>query len=268
MSDPVQTRQDAKKAKQERKQKAKEKAQASSSDGKTAKAAQNKPQPPPDVQLSKALSYILRHGAEKEHLPVRPDGFIRVDAILSRPKIQKINMPGQPTLEHVTSIVMSNEKKRFELVRGGEDPQKEGDIAWIRAVQGHSLEQVTDLSHLVLTLENVSQVLPLQEDGACLAIHGTQAQAWDAILASQELRKMNRNHIHLAKGLPGESGIISGMRTTCTRLVYVDVTKALKADIPFEVSSNGVVLTPGLGGSLSLAFVRRVTDQHGAHLWP
>lgn len=36
----------------------------------------------PDVKISKTLSYILRHGAAKEHLVMRPDGYIRVDDLV------------------------------------------------------------------------------------------------------------------------------------------------------------------------------------------
>jgi 2'-phosphotransferase len=36
-----------------------------------------------NVRLSKSLSYILRHGALKEGLKIRPDGFVRVDDIVS-----------------------------------------------------------------------------------------------------------------------------------------------------------------------------------------
>ena len=36
----------------------------------------------PDVQISKTLSYILRHGAAKEGLRLRPDGFVRVDELV------------------------------------------------------------------------------------------------------------------------------------------------------------------------------------------
>jgi RNA:NAD 2'-phosphotransferase (TPT1/KptA family) len=39
----------------------------------------------PDVQISKTLSYLLRHGAQKERLPIRPDGFVRVRDLVSRP---------------------------------------------------------------------------------------------------------------------------------------------------------------------------------------
>lgn len=36
----------------------------------------------PEVRLSKTLSWILRHGATSENLPIREDGFIRVDDIV------------------------------------------------------------------------------------------------------------------------------------------------------------------------------------------
>lgn len=42
-----------------------------------------RPDDSPDVQLSKTLSYILRHGAAKEGLTMRKDGFIRLDDIVS-----------------------------------------------------------------------------------------------------------------------------------------------------------------------------------------
>lgn len=38
----------------------------------------------PDVVKSKVLSYILRHGAEKEMLHVRSDGYIKVADLVGR----------------------------------------------------------------------------------------------------------------------------------------------------------------------------------------
>ena len=35
------------------------------------------------VRTSKTLSWLLRHGSESVHLPMRPDGFARVDQIVS-----------------------------------------------------------------------------------------------------------------------------------------------------------------------------------------
>lgn len=104
---------------------------------------------PPNVQLSKALSYILRHGALKEGLKIREDGFVKLEDVLRRPRVKKIEMPTaesqgievveggpggkrSPALVDVQMEVESNEKKRFEL-------RDENGEWWIRAVQGHSI---------------------------------------------------------------------------------------------------------------------------------
>ncbi|WFD32694.1 2'-phosphotransferase [Malassezia sp. CBS 17886] len=167
--------------------------------------------------LSKALAYILRHGAAKEHLPVRADGYVLVDAVLARPKVAKVPMPAPggtraPVEADICAVASTNDKKRFEVRRGGGDaPDAPGDTAWVRAVQGHSLAQVTDLAHDALTPDNVRTHLTVFDaHGAAYAIHGTNAAAWDKIHASGALQRMTRNHIHLATGFPGESGVISG----------------------------------------------------------
>lgn len=93
------------------------------------------------VRLSKALSWLLRHGAEKEKVPIRPDGFVRLRDALDVQRIRSIRLPpGQRAvgLQEVREVVESNEKKRFEL-------RQEGDEVWIRAVQGHSLSNVSGL---------------------------------------------------------------------------------------------------------------------------
>lgn len=90
------------------------------------------------VQLSKALSYILRHGTAKEGLQVRPDGYVPLDAVLARPRVSKIVMESgkPPAVDDVRQVVDSNDKKRFEM-------KQDEDGHWlIRAVQGHSLAQV------------------------------------------------------------------------------------------------------------------------------
>ena len=109
----------------------------------------------------------------------------------------------------------------------------EGDM-WIRANQGHSFP-VPDLQLKIIN--NISD-LP---NG--IAVHGTYKKAWK-IIKSKGLSKMNREHIHLAIGLPDE-GVISGMRKTVQVLIYIDVDKCLEAGIPLFLSTNGVILSPG-----------------------
>ncbi len=58
---------------------------------------------------------------------------------------------------------------------------------------------------------------------------------------------MGRNHVHFAIGLPSESGVISGMRKSAEVYIYIDSARAMAEGIVFFKSSNGVILTAGLG---------------------
>ncbi|WFC95665.1 2'-phosphotransferase [Malassezia brasiliensis] len=269
------SREQAKQWKKERKLQAQQKKQAPPAPTSEKPKASRPPRDAsPMVQLSKAFAYMLRHGAEKEFLAIRPDGYLRVDAILARPKLQKIAMPAEdgatraPNADDVCEMVRASDKQRFALASGtARAPGEPGDVLWVRAVQGHSLASVTELDLTPLTPETVGDHLS-EVDGYHYAIHGTTAPAWSAIVASGALKTMGRNHIHLARGLPGASGVISGMRATSTRLVWVDVDRALADGVPFWVSANGVVLTSGREGALPLAYVRVVRDEQGGQVWP
>ncbi|XP_052517861.1 tRNA 2'-phosphotransferase 1 [Budorcas taxicolor] len=176
-----------------------------------------------DVQLSKALSYALRHGALKLGLPMEADGFVPLDALLQLPQFRSFSA------EDVQRVVDTNVKQRFALQPG--DPST-GPL--IRANQGHSL-QVPELELEPLA---TPQALPL------MLVHGTFRQHWPSILL-KGLSCRGRTHIHLAPGLPGDPGVISGMRPNCEVAVFINGPLALADGIPFFRSANGVILTPG-----------------------
>jgi len=205
----------------------------------------------PEVRLSKTVTWILRHGAEQEELELRPDGYARVQDLLNRPKLKDM------TFEALEDMVQKDAKGRFSLIQ--ESDPKSGSsepVWWIRANQGHSMKTVK------LDLQPIHSVSDIPTG---VAVHGTNAEAWE-LIKTQGLRKMNRNHIHLAQGVPG-SGVISGMRVSATILIYIDVQKALDAGVKFFLSSNGVVLTEGDdSGFLRPEFFQRVTDKKGNEL--
>jgi len=76
------------------------------------------------------------------------------------------------------------------------------------------------------------------------------------------LCRMNRNHIHMAVGLPtGASEVISGMRESCEVVIEIGANQAHYAGkIPFYLSANRVVLSPGLGreGTISREYFRSI----------
>ncbi|XP_076772432.1 tRNA 2'-phosphotransferase 1 isoform X2 [Arvicanthis niloticus] len=204
------------------------------------------------VQLSKALSYALRHGALKLGLPMRAglafvpaaccslltiarllsvpqpgclpaDGFVPLQALLQLPQFHSFSM------EDVQLVVETNEKQRFTL-----QPGEPSTGPLIRANQGHSL-QVPELELMPL---ETPQALPLT------LVHGTFWKHWPSILL-KGLSRQGRTHIHLASGLPGNPGVISGIRPNCEVAVFIDGPLALTDGIPFFCSANGVILTPG-----------------------
>ncbi|EMD39185.1 hypothetical protein CERSUDRAFT_112859 [Gelatoporia subvermispora B] len=186
------------------------------------------PRDSPEVRVSKTLSWILRHGSKSEGIPMRPDGYVRVDDLLKSPKLQEL------TFDMLQGIVKNDSKGRYNLMSEPDSKDPAQEIWWIRANQGHSIKTV------VLELNQITSVDDIPTG---IAVHGTSKKAWESI-REQGLSKMKRNHIHLAQGVAG-SGVISGMRNSSQILIFIDVQKALDAGIKFHLSANGVVLTEG-----------------------
>ncbi|KAK2849018.1 hypothetical protein Q5P01_008852 [Channa striata] len=177
-----------------------------------------------DVHLSKSMSYALRHGANRMGLQMGTDGFILVEELLAHPQFQSYS------LEDIERVVATNDKQRFKLRSHPEDGRLQ-----IRANQGHSV-QVTDLE--------LKPVLGDSPDCPPEGVHGSYLCKWSSI-QQHGLSRMKRTHIHLASGLPGEDGVISGMRKDCDLAVFIDIPKALSDGIKFFWSENGVLLTTG-----------------------
>mmetsp|Transcript_3336 Transcript_3336/g.7011 ORF Transcript_3336/g.7011 Transcript_3336/m.7011 type:complete len:116 (+) Transcript_3336:2-349(+) len=109
-------------------------------------------------------------------------------------------------------------------------------------------------------------------------------KAWRDHIRIEGLKRMKRNHIHFASGLPacridagGEGGEKrnmaapkSGMRTNSEVYIYINGRNCSKCGIPFFRSDNGVILTEGIGkeGFLPLKYFEKVVDaSSGQVLW-
>jgi 2'-phosphotransferase len=205
----------------------------------------------PEVKTSKALSWILRHGAPSLKLDMGPDGYVPLAQLLSstHPKVRGM------TFEVVQTAVTSNAKQRFSMI------QRDGDEWFIRANQGHSIKRIIDPYQLLTPIPNLSTIPTI--------VHGTYLDAWTNHIQTQGLSKMNRTHIHFAKGMPTEDGVISGMRNSCTVFIYIDTGKccADSDSIDFFESSNGVVLTAGVNGILEPKYFSHVLSKSGEVLF-
>ncbi|KAF9994063.1 tRNA 2'-phosphotransferase 1 [Entomortierella chlamydospora] len=197
----------------------------------------------PVVRLSKALSWLLRHNAESQGIAIRPDGYVKIQDVLRHPKFKGY------TLDDILQAVETSDKKRFQILDDGS-----GNKEYIRAVQGHSITKVAELGFEEIVDPSLIPV----------AVHGTMHSKWN-LISSQGLSKMARNHIHMAVGLPGANGVISGMRNSCNLYIYIDTTKAIQDGIKFYKTSNNVILSDGKNGDgiITREYFKRVVNSSG-----
>lgn len=242
-------------------------------DGKFRKDKNARPPLTRDVQISKKLSWLLRHGAEAENLTLDSAGYASLADVLNNRKIKGL----KPTFAEVREIVEGNDKQRFGMklaAEGGDEGSTKAGDWLIRANQGHSIKMESEGLLQPITLEGGDDGVPET------VVHGTSHGAWMMIVASGGLKPMGRNHIHFASGLPAkfapiakaaEDGaaappVISGMRVSSTILIFLDIKKALQAGIKFWRSDNGVILSEGDQGKeglVGIEFFQRVEDRTG-----
>lgn len=143
--------------------------------------------PDEDVQLSKAMSKLLRHDAMSANVAISQDGWVLVSDALDYLNQRR---PRQPWSEEaVARVVTGNDKQRFAL-------RKRNDgCSEIRANQGHSMQSIS-----------VDMVRLSSATAPPMALHGTYHRAWP-LIRTGGLSKMNRQHVHMARALPGESGV-------------------------------------------------------------
>lgn len=187
---------------------------------------------PFDIQLSKSLSWVLRHAAPSVGLQLSPDGFVPLAEILALHHPRFRTKDGKPkyAMEDVIRVVENNDKQRFRLefrdvigrkygtmTTSGYDRLQYGNghaecddnddskpgsheydkrVLYIRANQGHSLKGLqADQLLSPLTSEQLS-------NPSLFIIHGTTQKAWEEHIKYEGLSRMKRNHIHFATGLP------------------------------------------------------------------
>ena len=196
-----------------------------------------------DEQLSRSLTWVLRHKAKSLGLVISDDGYIPLNKVLSCHK----RFDGCSE-EDVKRVVKNCSKQRFRL------DDKDGTLH-IRANQGHTIRSISDKELLV----------PLSKTDLCsinCIVHGTTQKSWDDHISKEGLSRMQRNHIHFALGLPADNHVISGMRSSSQIHIYVDGERCANDGIVFYRSDNNVILTAGVGkrGMLPICYFRKVVE--------
>ena len=194
------------------------------------------------------LVKVLRHTALERGIEIGDDGFVQLESLL------QLNELRGCTIEHVEDIVRNCNKQRLMLIT-------RESTTYIRANQGHTINCIN--SSKLLTKVKDFKIIPV-------CVHGTNLEAWK-VISKSGLSKMKRQHIHMAPGLPGDNGVVSGPGWRALKsdsvIVYVNTKKAMEAGIPFYISANKVILSPGNEkGFIESRYFENVCDVHGNDL--
>jgi putative RNA 2'-phosphotransferase len=165
-----------------------------------------------DIQLSKFLSYVLRHKPDSIEIELDKEGWAHVEQLL------KMSAKHGKSISHskLKEIVEHSDKHRFVFSQDG---------LKIRANQGHSINAEL----------NLEKVVPPQ-----VLNHGTATRFLESIQA-QGLLKGARHHVHLT--VSKESAILVGKRYGTPILLHIRAFDMHNDGYQFFLSANNVWLT-------------------------
>lgn len=165
------------------------------------------------TQISKFLSYVLRHHPESIGIELDREGWVDVDVLLAQAAQHQRSI----SRELLDEVIEKNSKKRFTLSADGSK---------IRAAQGHSTTQV----HIQYTPVSPPDVL----------YHGTTTRFLDSIQA-QGLLAGSRHHVHLSADVATATEV--GRRHGKPVVLRVDAAAMVRSGHEFYLSDNQVWLT-------------------------
>lgn len=174
-------------------------------------------------EVSKKLSWLLRHGAGEAGLAMDEAGWVPVDEVL-----RKLHL----SAETLTRVVAENNKARLEW-EGGR----------IRACQGHSTDGMP------VTREALEASWARYEGSGPLW-HGTSVDAVPSILR-EGILSVGRTHVHLAEATDSKVG----KRAQVDVLLEVSVPGLKEAGLGVFQSSNGVILVRSVPPSCLIGVV-------------
>lgn len=164
------------------------------------------------TQLSKFLSFVLRHKPDAIGLTLDPQGWTSVDELIAKSDAAGTRF----SREDLLHVVETSEKKRFSLSADGQR---------IRAAQGHSVAV-----ELGLSAQQPPSVL----------YHGTATRFVGSIL-SEGLKPQTRQQVHLSVDEATAHRV--GQRHGEPTILKVEALRMHAKGFKFFLADNGVWLT-------------------------
>ena len=171
-------------------------------------------------EVSKFLSYVLRHEPQSIGLQLDMEGWAEIDLLIAgAAKDGRIL-----DRELILAIVSSSDKKRFSI---------SNDTQYIRAVQGHSTETV-DLQHI-------------EKEPPEFLYHGTATRFLESI-QQEGLIAGCRHYVHLSQDIATAVGV--GQRYGKPVVLKVEALRMHQQGFKFFQAENYVWLTNNVPANL------------------
>ncbi|NVJ92622.1 MAG: RNA 2'-phosphotransferase [Methylocystaceae bacterium] len=165
-------------------------------------------------QISKFLSFVLRHKPDAIGLKLDENGWANIDELIEKSSNEETGP--ELTKGLICRVVENNKKKRFAISEDGR---------CIRANQGHSIR---------VNLELQPQLPPE------ILYHGTASRFLKSILA-EGLKAGKRQHVHLSADM--ETAEEVGKRYGKPVILKINAQVMNEKGYQFFLSENGVWLT-------------------------
>ena len=163
------------------------------------------------IEVSRYLSFVLRHRPDQAGVELDAHGWARVDEL-----IEGVSKKHPITMEMLEEIVRTDDKMRYSFNEGR---------TLIRANQGHSVEVDVELSEL---------------DPPDVLYHGT-AEKYVGFIEREGLIPKSRLYVHLSADY--DTAVKVGQRHGEVVVYYVDCRSMRRDGYRFFLSKNGVWLT-------------------------
>ncbi|MCL1790601.1 MAG: RNA 2'-phosphotransferase [Peptococcaceae bacterium] len=163
-----------------------------------------------EIEISKFLSYVLRHHPEAIGLILDNEGWAEIDALIKGAR----RIGKSLDFAFIQKIVAENDKKRFAISEDG---------IRIRAVQGHSTVAITFK----------------EKTPPAFLYHGTATRFLKSII-TEGIKPGNRHHVHLSEDR--QTAISVGMRYGIPVVLKIETACMLEQGLKFFQAENGVWL--------------------------
>jgi putative RNA 2'-phosphotransferase len=162
-------------------------------------------------ELSKFLSFVLRHKPDSIGVVLDSQGWVSVDELIAKSHASATRF----TREDLLRVVETSEKKRFTL---------SADAQMIRAAQGHSVAVDLELT---------------PKEPPAILYHGTATRFLDSILV-EGLNAKSRQQVHLS--FDSATAKLVGQRHGRPAVLKVDARSMHAQGFKFFQADNGVWL--------------------------